>query len=301
MAVREELLRVASTAVLAALEAGDFFSSRLAADKKIKIKSSPSDLVTEIDPECERMIRAQIAAQFPSHEVLGEETTAPGSEASAKATAAVHQKEHLWIVDPLDGTTNFVYETPLSVVSIAYAEKGRVEVGVVYDPYRKEVFLGIRGMGSWLSHSLEAAEWAKEASDSIPGRKLSVSMREKLEESVVATGFPTRAEARSLTTEAGLRLSERVKNLRAYGSAAMHLAYVAAGRLDGFWEYDLNAWDIAAGSLLVEAAGGYTVDINGAPYTLSVRDIVACGREALASEIRDLVHLSAVNSEYNEG
>lgn len=283
-------IQVASTAIKAALEAGEFFSSKVNSQKMIKIKSSPSDLVTDVDPECERMIRAQIAAQFPLHEVLGEETTEPGSEASAKAAAAVRQKEHLWIVDPLDGTTNFVYETPLSVVSIGYAEVGVVQVGVVYDPYRKEVFLGIRDFGSWLLTAKMADEWAREPASTIPGRRLIASERVRLSDSVVATGFPTRSEARDKTTEAGLRLSGQVKSLRAYGSAALHLAYVAAGRLDGFWEYDLNAWDIAAGALLVEAAGGVVRDLNGSAYTLSVRDIVACGQHALAEDIRHRVY-----------
>lgn len=300
LASREDLIRIAQTAIVAALEAGDFFSSKLESQKVIKTKSSPSDLVTDVDPECERRIRAHISRNFPGHEVLGEEATDPGSEASAKATAAVHREDHLWIVDPLDGTTNFVYETPLSVVSIAYAEVGVVMVGVVYDPYRKEVFLGIREQGSWLLSTEAAQEWSQgwgqsattDSDQSMPGRRLSVSTRETLEESVVATGFPTRAIARDKTTEAGLRLSGRVKSLRAYGSAAMHLAYVAAGRLDGFWEYDLNSWDIAAGALLVEAAGGSILDLDGSPYSLAVRDIVACGQVSLANDIRERVYQS---------
>ncbi|OFW75077.1 MAG: hypothetical protein A2201_13140 [Alicyclobacillus sp. RIFOXYA1_FULL_53_8] len=287
------LVQIAGVAVAAAQEAGDFFRAKLDSQKIVKTKSSASDLVTEVDPECERMIRERILHAFPTHEILGEESTPPGSEASATATAAVVGAPHLWVVDPLDGTTNFVYEVPLSVVSIAYAENGVIQVGVIYDPYRSEFFLGIRNLGAWRFTADDATDWLKAPSSVVPGRKLSVSISEELEDSVVASGFPTRARSRDLTTEAGFRLSARVKSLRSFGSAAMHLAYVAAGRLDAFWEYDLNAWDLAAGVLLVELAGGHCMDLNGAPYTLSVRDIVVSGQQRLGDTIRTMVYFEA--------
>lgn len=293
METLDSRIQIAGVAMAAAHEAGDFFKSKIDSPKVVKTKSSASDLVTEVDPECERMIRERILHAFPTHEILGEESTPPGSEASAQAAAAVVEAPHLWVVDPLDGTTNFVYEVPLSVVSIAYAESGIIQVGMIYDPYRSEFFLGIRNMGAWRLTADDAAEWIKNPSSTIPGRKLSVSTSEDLQDSVVASGFRTRARARDLTTEAGFRLSARVKSLRSFGSAAMHLAYVAAGRLDAFWEYDLNAWDLAAGVLLVELAGGSCMDLNGAPYTLSVRDIVVSGQKGLGDTIRAEVYFEA--------
>ena len=273
-------------ALEAALSAGDYFYSRVDTVKQVKMKSSLSDLVTDVDPECERLIRERIRTDFPGDVILGEESTAPGSAASVEALARVEKEPRLWIVDPLDGTTNFVYGLPLSVVSIAYAEHGDVLVGVIYDPYRQEVFFGVRGEKAHLSGRAAVVEWLQDPSRPLPGRELGVSTRSMLKEAVVATGFPTRAEAREQTTAAGLRLAGEVKSLRSFGSAALHLAYVAAGRLDGFWEYDLNAWDLAAGTLLVELAGGVCQDMNGTVYALRVRDIVACGHPELAAKVR---------------
>ncbi|MCF8566051.1 inositol monophosphatase [Alicyclobacillus tolerans] len=285
----QKLRQVLAVAIQAALEAGDYFRSRLDTELHVKTKSSPSDLVTDVDPECERRIRAQISAAFPTHSILGEETTAPGSEASLQAAQKVQGQDHLWIVDPLDGTTNFVYGIPVSVVSIGYAQNGKLKAGVVYDPYRAEVFLGMDSHGAYLASSADADAFAQNPLGALPGRELSVTKRTRLEESVVATGFPTRSSERERTTEAGIRLSGQVKNLRAMGSAALHLAYVAAGRLDAFWEYDLNAWDLAAGVLLIQAAGGFAGDMNGAEYHLATRDIVASGDIELSRKIREAI------------
>ncbi|GGI98845.1 inositol-1-monophosphatase [Alicyclobacillus cellulosilyticus] len=278
-------------AVRAALAAGDYFRSRLDTKLEVKTKSSPSDLVTDVDPECERRIRATIHACFPDDEVLGEESTAPGMEASLAAAQAVADAPRLWVVDPLDGTTNFVYGMPLSAVSIAYAEHGEVQCGVVYDPYRGEVFLAQRGTGAWRLTAGEAAQWcAAETPVSLAEAaarwlRLRASTEASLAGAIVATGFPSRQAARDQTLTAGMRLTGRVKNLRALGSAALHLAYVAAGRLDAFWEYDLNAWDLAAGVCLVTEAGGHVQQIGGGTYHLAARDILVCGRPELAQAL----------------
>lgn len=276
-------------AVTAAQKAGDYFQSRLFGAKDVKTKSSRSDLVTDVDPACEKMIKETILQAFPTHQILGEESVAPGADASAEAVDEVAEADHLWIVDPLDGTTNFVYSMPLSTVSIGYAERGRLVAGVIYDPYRSEIFLALAGQGAYLATMQEAAVWALHPSTELPGTKLSCSGEEEIEGAVVASGFPTRGESRAKTTEVGLLLANRVKNMRALGSAALHLAYVSCGRLDAFWEYDLNSWDLSAGVLLVTEAGGVAMDIQGNPYTLRTRDIVVAGTKMLASELAEAV------------
>lgn len=273
-------------ALLAAVEAGDYFKSRVFGEKVVKTKSSPADLVTDVDPMCEKLIRERIATAFQEHAVLGEESTEPGAHASIAATKSVESESDLWIVDPLDGTTNFVVGIPLSTVSIAYAREGAVQVGVVYDPYREEVFYAERGRGAWLASREQVLS---PLGQNLPGRQLAVSTTTQLERSVMASGFPTRSPARELTTEAGIRLSGKLKSFRALGSAAMHMAYVAAGRIDGFWEYDLNAWDLAAGSLLVTEAGGVVEGLQGGSYSIAVRDILATSTEELRDITRKLV------------
>lgn len=135
----QERIHLLTVAITAALAAGDYFRDRLHAEKTVKIKSSLSDLVTDVDPACERIIRDTIWSAYPNHQILGEESVAPGAEASAEAVHGVAEASHLWIVDPLDGTTNFVYSIPLSTVSIGYAEGGSLVAGVIYDPDRKSV------------------------------------------------------------------------------------------------------------------------------------------------------------------
>lgn len=288
------------TAVQAALTAGDYFAQSVHRNKHVKEKSSPADLVTEYDPACEKLIVQAITDVFPDHEILGEESTAPGSEASQRAAESVYRSPKLWIVDPIDGTTNFVYQLPLSVVSIAYAEDGFVKVGVVYDPYRQEFFVAAEGLGSWRLDSNEAREWLqrghgiaqgtaahREESQEIPfpGSRLHVSDKVDVRGAVLATGFPPRITAWKAAVQATLALTDDLKNLRALGTAALHLAYVAAGRLDGFWEYDLNAWDLAAGCFLIQQAGGAVGGLDGTGYNLLTRDIVVAGTKNLVEDI----------------
>lgn len=289
MVTDRHLFSVLATAMKAAVDAGAYIRTHIDQHKDVTIKTSLADVVTDVDPACERMIRQIIASEFPAHQILGEESTAPGAEASISATAQVAGAPTLWIIDPLDGTTNFVAEIPLSVVSIGYAERGEVRVGVVFDPYRDELFYALSGTGAFVTSGALAGAWTAERAATLPGRKLSVSDVAELKRSIVATGFPARGEARARTTEAGFQLSGSVKSLRAFGAAALHLAYVAAGRLDAFWEYDLNAWDLAGGICLVREAGGTIEQLGGGQYDLRVRDIVVSGQPELTDEIQRFV------------
>jgi myo-inositol-1(or 4)-monophosphatase len=248
-----------AVAVNCAAKAGEWIKSKMGSFTQLDTKYSMNDLVTEVDRGAERMIRNLINTHFPTHSFLGEEGVEPGPEASAKALQDMSDSEYLWIVDPVDGTTNYVHGFPFFSVSIALAHRGQVIVGVVYDPSRDELFVAERGKGAY-----------------VHGRKMRVSEESMLSHSLIATGFPADPHVALPANMKGVQaLAPKVRNLRIVGSAALHLAYVAAGRLSGFWEYSLSSWDIAAGSLLVEEAGGRMSDITGEPYHLGVRNVSA--------------------------
>ncbi|WP_438431347.1 inositol monophosphatase family protein [Gorillibacterium sp. sgz500922] len=248
-----------AVAINTAAKAGEWIKSKLGAYTTLGTKTSPADLVTEIDKGSEKLIKNLIMTHFPEHSFLGEEGVEPGPLASAQALESVRDADYLWIVDPIDGTTNFVHGFPFFSVSIALAFKGEVIVGVVYDPSRDELFVAEKGKGAYLR-----------------GKPIHVSSEAALAESLLATGFPTDPVAALPVNMRGLTaVLPRVRNIRNGGSAALHLAYIAAGRLSGFWEINLNAWDLAAGSLLVQEAGGRVTDTTGQEYHLGVRNIVA--------------------------
>jgi myo-inositol-1(or 4)-monophosphatase len=248
-----------AVAINTASKAGEWIKSKIGDINKVDTKYSSQDLVTEVDKGSEMMIRNLIMTHFPSHSFLGEEGVEPGPAASAKALQEVSEEEYVWIVDPIDGTTNFVHGFPFFTVSIALAYRGEVIVGVVYDPSRDELFVAEKGKGAYLH-----------------GKKTRVSGEDKLVDSLIATGFPAdRYGALAVNLRGIQALAPQVRNIRMAGSAALHLAYVAAGRLTGFWEIGLNSWDIAAGALLIQESGGKVTDTEGRPYTLAVRNIMA--------------------------
>ncbi|MDF2923644.1 MAG: inositol monophosphatase [Paenibacillaceae bacterium] len=248
-----------AVAINTAAKAGEWIKSKLGDFSSLNIKTSPHDLVTEVDKGSEMMIRNLIMTHFPTHSILGEEGVEPGPEASIRALEQVSGAEFLWIVDPVDGTTNFVHGFPFYSVSIALAYKGEVIMGVVYDPNRDELFVAEKGKGAY-----------------VRGRRTQVALQESLQESLVATGFPTdRAVSLPLNMKGLAAVAPKVRNIRSGGSAALHLAYVAAGRLNGYWELGLNSWDMAAGVLLVQESGGKVTDTQGKPYHLQVRNVVA--------------------------
>ena len=255
--------RFLATAVEAAIAAGR--TQRQYFRRPIEVvKKGPVDLVTAADVEVEQAFRALIAARFPSHVVLGEE---------AAGTLGAGASGHRWIIDPIDGTTNFVHGVALFCVSIALEIDGRIDLGVVYDPNADELFTAERGEGARLN-----------------GRRLAVTSQAVLIDALLVTGFPYNPRAgRRHQVEVFAAFLEASRAVRRLGSAALDLCYVAAGRFDAFWEDQLHAWDIAAGSLIVTEAGGNVTDYTGAPLDLTRGQIVA-SNGALHARMLETIH-----------
>ncbi|GGD87798.1 inositol monophosphatase family protein [Paenibacillus nasutitermitis] len=248
-----------AVAINCASKAGEWIKTKIGNYTSLSLKYSPTDLVTEVDKGSEMMIRNLVLTHFPHHSFLGEEGVEPGPEASAKALNSFRDAEYLWVVDPIDGTTNFVHGFPFFSVSIALSYRGEVIVGVVYDPMRDELFVAEKGKGAY-----------------VHGKPMRTSTESTLSESLLATGFPADQKVALPLNMKGLQaLAPQVRNIRSGGSAALHMAYVACGRLTGFWEIGLNSWDLAAGSLLVSESGGRVTDYKGDPYNLGVRNVIA--------------------------
>ena len=240
----------------AAKAAGDGLErhfSRLA-DLAVRSKSGPSDMVSIADEEAEQTTRAILARARPSYAFLGEEGGAVGGTDDAQC----------WIVDPLDGTTNFLHGLPMFSISIALERQGQIVAGVIYNPAMDELYTAERGGGAFMND-----------------RRLRVAARSKLADAVIGTGIPHlgRGSHGNYLIELRHAMGE-VAGIRRLGSAALDLAYVAAGRLDGFWEHALSPWDIAAGILMIREAGGFVSDKSGGQDMLDSGTIVA-GNEAV--------------------
>jgi myo-inositol-1(or 4)-monophosphatase len=209
------------------------------------------DLVTDADLASQRTIFEYLGQRFPSHAFLGEEDAArqgrPGKDAPPT-----------WIVDPIDGTTNYVHDCPLYCVSIGLQVAGELVVGVVLDPSRQEMFRAAQGMGAWLGE-----------------RRLRSSGAARLEEALLATGFPADVRGQERTLDWWRYFSLRTRSLRRTGSTALNLAYVAAGRFDGYWAFDNHVWDVAGAVVLVREAGGIITNVDGTPFDPYTPDGVA--------------------------
>jgi myo-inositol-1(or 4)-monophosphatase len=229
-----------TTAIEAVVRAGDLQMAHFGGDFAID-KKGTIDLVTEVDLAVERMFRALIAERFPGHQILAEEL----------GGAATVPPGPCWVFDPIDGTTNFAHGLPIFCASLALEIDGVAEVGAVYDPNRKELFTAERGGGAFLN-----------------GTPLRVSSAARLVDAVLVTGFPYDVHSR-VDEIVGLfgAFVGQARAVRRLGSAAIDLCYVAAGRLDGFWETDLKAWDIAGGALVVSEAGGRVTGTDGGGFT----------------------------------
>jgi myo-inositol-1(or 4)-monophosphatase len=240
---------IVNIAVKAARAAGNIIIR--AADRldKIQIKEKrPNDYVTEIDQNAEREIIQIIRKSHPNHAIIGEES------------GEIPGKDYTWIIDPLDGTRNFIHGFPHFAVSIGILYKGKLEHGVIYDPIRQELFSASRGKGARLNE-----------------HRIRVSKKSQLESSLLGTGFPsshtkTHLDLQLNIVQALLPLSG---DIRRAGAATLDLAYVACGRLDAFWEFGLKPWDMAAGILLIKEAGGLVCDLEGGEDYMKTGNVVA--------------------------
>jgi myo-inositol-1(or 4)-monophosphatase len=244
-----------NTAAEIAREAGALLREFYARGVETEYKGDV-DLVTEADRTSEQLIVERLHAAFPDHGVFGEEGAREGLE-----------NEYRWYIDPLDGTTNFAHGFPVFCVvlgcerraaGLSAEQDGEMVAGVIYDPLRDEMFAAERGAGATLN-----------------GKTIHASRTKKLQESLIATGFPSHKRHRSPNVHFYQEFTLRSHGVRRAGSAALDLAYVASGRLDAFWEFNLNPWDTSAGYLLMEEAGGKITHFDGGKFTLDSREVFA--------------------------
>jgi myo-inositol-1(or 4)-monophosphatase len=247
-------------------EAGALLMKYFHEGLKIEYKGD-ADLVTAADRASEVLIRERVSKQFPSHDVLGEEQGLKDSGS-----------EYRWYVDPLDGTTNFAHGFPVFAVSMAVEHRSASEetriAGVVYDPTRDELFTAEKGRGAYLN-----------------GKPIRVSKIAQLKECLLATGFPSHKRHKNPNIFFYHEITLKTHGVRRAGSAALDLCDVACGRFDGFWEFNLNPWDTAAGALIVEEAGGKVSRFDGSPFELNSRETLASNglvHDALVQEFQDI-------------
>ncbi len=251
-----------NTAIQAAREAGDLVMRYSRRVDQLDVRSkSRNELVSQVDVMAEQAIVASIRERYPDHAILAEEGGADGDN------------DTVWIIDPLDGTTNYLHGFPMYAVSIGVQVKGRMEAGVVYDPNRQELFTAERGSGAQLD-----------------GRRLRLDRNKTLEGALIGTGFPYRHDDAfmALYLRQFKAVMETAGDVRRPGAASLDLCYLAAGRLDGFWEYGLQPWDIAAGALIVREAGGIISSLSDDGDYMETGNLVA-GPLKLHSELEKLL------------
>ncbi|MGG2481536.1 MULTISPECIES: inositol monophosphatase family protein [Brevibacillus] len=235
-----------------ARSAGELSLRRMKQPFTVEYKTSASDLVTAVDKEVEKHVIDAILRQYPEHGILGEERTFTGDPG---------EYDTLWVIDPIDGTTNFVHQQINFAVSIAVYHKGEGLIGVVYDPSRDEMFHAVKGQGAYLN-----------------GQRLRLEKTVSLEEALLCTSVFWNKQAEQMGIDLIVKkLAGKVRGMRLLGSAALEMAYVAAGRLDGYVSLSLNAWDFGAGRILVEEAGGKVTTMDGKPLPFDRKSsVMAC-------------------------
>jgi len=258
-------------AVRAARAAGDIIVRNMDRLDRIKVVTKQNnDFVSNVDHMSEQAIISTIKQAYPEHGILAEES---GSQAE--------NSEYQWIIDPLDGTTNYLHGFPQFAVSIALKHKNRLEVGVIYDPVSQELFTAIRGDGAKLND-----------------KKIRVTNHKGLNNALLGTGFPYYDQSYIDTyLETMKALMQKTAGIRRPGSAALDLAWLAAGRIDGFWEFNLKAWDIAAGALIVREAGGIVSDFQNKDGYLQSGDIIAAAPKVFP-EMLKIIQEKVNNSDY---
>lgn len=253
----------------ALLQAGDIIRRGYRRPFKTRFKGSPINLVTSVDQAADRRIRKTLLKHFPTHDMLTEEST-----------ATMKGSRYKWIVDPMDGTTNFAHHFPQVGVSIGLEADGNVILGGVYDPFRDELFWAARGRGAFLKTGRSQ-------------KRLKVSSVPSLQASLLLTGFPyDRRERIDLYLSYVKAFMARIQGIRRAGAAALDLCWVACGRVDGYWEWRLKPWDVAAGKIIVEEAGGRLSDFSGNRFSVYGEQTLATNGKVHAEMLRVMSRLS---------
>lgn len=255
-------------AVKAARAAGDIINRAALDIEAVRVaQKNANDFVTEVDQAAETIIIDTLLEAYPQHGILAEESGCERGNPDSR---------HIWIIDPLDGTTNFIHGFPVYCISIALQVDGRIEQAVIYDPTRNDLFTATRGRGAFLN-----------------SRRIRVSKRVRLAESLISTGFPFRAEQdRTQFMQMFMEMMQSTSGMRRPGSAALDLAYVAAGFAEGFFETGLSPWDVAAGSLLVQEAGGLVGNFTGEADFLHTGECLAASPKIYGQMVRILTPYS---------
>ena len=254
-----------NTAIRIAREAGEIIRRNIDRLDRVHIQAKgEKDYVTSLDIEVEQHIINGLQKTYPQHSFLSEE--------SSGGKTATSPNQPTWIIDPIDGTLNLTRALPHIAISIAWMNKGKIEVGLVYDPLREEIFAAAHSEGATLNN-----------------KRLRIRKPRELHECLMGTGFPVREpELLPQQIQEFSNLLPKVCDIRRLGAAALDLAYVAAGRLDGYWERGLKIWDIAAGSLIVQEAGGSCIDLAGGNEFLKKGSIITCHNNLMAEFARSL-------------
>lgn len=252
-----------NTILKAATEAGKILKENFEGNFKISSKDVVSNLVTEIDKKSEDKIFEIIKKDFPGHYILSEE-----------AGAIVQDSEYKWLIDPIDGTVNYAHSIPLTCVSIALEKKGEVILGVVFNPISNEFFFSEKGEGAFLNDE-----------------KIFVSKNEDIKKSLLVTGFPYNSSSYIPDPVSVFKKFVMLDvPIRRLGSAALDLCWTACGRFDGFWEYNLNAWDVAAGYLMLTEAGGMVTNFKGEKYSIYGKEILAVNNISIHHSMLEIIN-----------
>lgn len=238
-------------------------------------KKGPKDVVTEADLQSQKVIRTILLQAFPDHFFLGEESDLPASKADATGGIALPRNAYRWVVDPLDGTANYVHHLPSYAVSIGLEHKGRAIVGVVYDPLADECFSAAKGAGAFLN-----------------GKPIRPSRCRRLHDALVAVSFSHNVPRGSCEVPAFIEVLHAAAAIRRLGSAALSLAYVACGRLDGYYGYGLKAWDLAGGAIILREAGGVLTALDGSAFDLYRPEFASSATRSLQRELLQAVAAS---------
>lgn len=251
------------------LDAGNIISSRFLTEKTIDTKSTDVDLVTEVDKQVELFLMDKLSPLFPGAEYISEETSTD-----------IKSADYVWVMDPIDGTVNFVHGFPMVCISLALMVKGKYELAFVYNPIIDQMFEAKRGQGAFQN-----------------GRRLKISQADTFKQCIFTTGFPYDY---SSNPENNLRFfdhfNRRTQGVRRPGSAAMDMAYTAAAVMDGFWEWHLKPWDVAAGTLLVEESGGIVTNFDGNKYQFGDMNIVAANEKIHKLMMKEIDYLMTKTS-----